>query len=263
MKLDANECPARPRPAPSPVVGLILAGLSLLIAGSLDAQSRCYDCHLAQLLDEDGDEHLRSWRDSAHERAGVRCESCHRGDGTTLVQPQAHRGVLNSRSKKAPTHPSNLPQTCGECHGLMLNALKTSAHWDLFEANTRGTPTCQTCHGSLATQSIGGGGLRTECQSCHGADAAHPLLDELRKGAELTRGMRELTEQRAHAARLVLRVQDLALRHEAGDAYYEADQKRSEALEAGHAFQFDEALRSLEQAEILFAQLIAQIEPDP
>ncbi len=243
------------------VMHVVLIGVATawLSGDAASAQNSCYDCHLAQQF-EDEDQHLRDWRDSVHERAGVSCQACHGGDGTTLVQPQAHRGVLHSRSKKAPTHPRNLPATCGQCHGLMLDALQTSTHWELFEAGKRDAPTCYTCHGALATQSIGGGGLQAECQSCHGTDAQHPMVERLQRGAELTQRLRALTDSRSKAARLVLRVSDLALRHEAGDAYYEADQKRAEALEAGHAFQFDEALQSIAEAEQLFAQLIAQID---
>lgn len=205
--------------------------------------------------------HLEEWAKSPHSRAGTSCADCHGGDDTTFVQMRAHRGVSNSASKKARTHPTNLPSTCGECHEPLLKALQESQHWQLFEQGDRRAPTCYTCHEALAVKTIGSGGLSVRCESCHAADGDHPRPESMLRGAEVVRRVRALTPLRAKARRLVLRIQDLADRHDAGDAYFEASEALEEAIEAGHAFDYDTAEPALDTAEQLFDSLLTELDP--
>lgn len=218
------------------------------------AQDPCVDCHAAQELEETDEVHLRQWRNSAHARAGVSCADCHGGDTATFVQLRAHRGVLNSGHPKSPTHQWNLPQTCGRCHDVEYLALQESAHFALFERKVRAAPTCRTCHGSVAAQSLGEGGLQARCTRCHGPEANHREAgttgqQAVAKGGQLLARMRALRAARARVSREILRIRDPADRHEAADALFEANRFWEEAIEAGHAFHWsdwDAALGDLE-----------------
>lgn len=238
---------------------IVVVGWALGSASLLPAQDSCVDCHSAQLR-EGEITHLEEWRDSPHARAGVGCADCHGGEDGTYVQMRAHRGVHHSASKKASTHRSNLPATCGKCHGDLLTALQQSHHWKMFESGDKTAPTCYTCHEALAVKTLGAGGLSARCSLCHAPEAAHPRPESLTRGAEVVRRVRALTDQRTKARRLVLRVPDEAVRHDAGDAYFEASQALDDGIEAGHAFDYDSSEPALDLAERLFAELIAGLE---
>ena len=218
-------------------------------AAAAAAQDPCIDCHAAQELDEVAEIHLRQFRDSAHASAGISCADCHGGNASTFVELRAHKGVLNSAHHDSPTNHWNLPATCGRCHGAEYQALQQSAHHPLFERQVHAAPTCRTCHGSVAAQSLGvEGGLQARCNRCHGPEADHdeasPVGEEGRQalargGSNLAR-LRELGRERAGVSRAVLRLRDPALRHEAADALFAINAHWDEAIEAGHAFHWED-----------------------
>ena len=238
---------------------VLLYAAGLLFANLLTAQNRCADCHAAQQLEMD-QAHIEEWRDSAHARAGVGCEDCHGGDPTTFVQLQAHRGVLHSARKHAKTSYRKLPETCGSCHLELLNAWQNGPHSALVEVGSRAAPSCATCHGSLATQSIAGGGLQARCSQCHGEGAEHANPASMVRGGDLLLRLRDLTATRNKVGRLVLRIQDLALRHDVGHAYFLADREWEAALESGHALDYEAWEQALADAEPEFAALLAELE---
>lgn len=231
---------------------VLIAGAWLVWHGRAEAQNRCYDCHQAQQVESER-EHLEAWLDSTHQRAGVGCEDCHGGDASTLVQLSAHRGVRHSFSKKAPTHWTRLPETCGSCHVEMFEALQRSQHWQLFLDGSRKAPTCSTCHGSLAVAELGPGGLNAECGSCHSENATVPT--ERIVGSNYLGRIREVRDLRGRVSRRVLQLRDPAMRHDAGDAFYDGSQAWEEAMDAGHSFQLDAMLTSLDRAESLWREL--------
>lgn len=234
--------------------------LMAAFAGAAWSQDPCADCHAAQELDEAEEFHLRQWRSSVHAAAGVSCSDCHGGNSSTFVQLRAHKGVLNSGHPKSPTHQWNLPRTCGRCHGTEYQALKESAHFALFERKVHAAPTCRTCHGSVAAQSLGEGGLQARCNRCHGSEADHRETgtagqETLAKGGQLLMRMRALRGARARVARDILRVQNPSDRHEAADVLFETNRVREEAIEAGHAFHWNDWEAALAELERLLAEL--------
>ena len=236
------------------VLGFVVL-VSLGTAAGVLAQNRCYDCHQAQQIPGEED-HLRAWRDSVHERADVGCEDCHGGNAKTLVQLSAHRGVRSSLNAKAPTHWANLPTTCGSCHETMLAALQTSKHWELFSEGRRTSPTCATCHGSLAVEELGSGGLSGECGTCHGIDSENPRSFS---GLGILEKIRTLRDVRGKISRRVLELKDPAARHDAGVAFFGADSIYLEGVESGHAFAYSEMFESLALAEVAFNELSAAL----
>ncbi len=223
-------------------------------------QDPCADCHAAQELDEAEEVHLRQWRNSAHAAAGVSCADCHGGNSSTFVQLRAHKGVLNSGHPKSPAHRWNLQGTCGRCHETEYLALQESAHFALFESRVGAAPTCRTCHGSVAGQSLGEGGLEARCNRCHGPEADHPEAgtsgqEALARGGQLLARMRDLRGARARAVRDILRLRDPSDQHEAADSLFHVNRVREEAIEAGHAFHWDDWEAALGELGELLAEL--------
>ena len=225
------------------------------LAAAASAQDPCIDCHAAQELDEAAAVHLRQFRDSAHASAGVSCADCHGGNTSTFVELRAHKGVLNSAHRDSPTNHWNLPRTCGRCHDAEYGALQQSAHYALLERQVRAAPTCRTCHGSVAAQSLGvEGGLQGRCNRCHGPDADHEVAgipgeagqEALARGGRNLARLRSLGQQRAEVSRAVLRLRDPSKRHEAADALFAINGSWDEAIEAGHAFHWSDWERALD-----------------
>ena len=235
------------------------------LSAGLLAQDPCVDCHSAQDLEQSEKLHLDRWRSSTHAASGVSCSGCHGGNAGTFVELRAHRGVLNSGHPRSPTYAWNLPATCGRCHDLEYRALKQSVHFGLWERRINAAPTCRTCHGDLATQSLGEGGLEARCSLCHGPDASHQAAassrqEELVRGAQLLARMRRLGDERSRVGRSVLRVRDQADRHEAADALFEANRAWEEAIEAGHAFHWDDWQAALDRLETVLTLLDEALE---
>ncbi len=272
---DGGRRAGRERPAASPgrprLVGVAAAASFALLAfaSAASAQDPCMDCHAAQDLDEAQATHLRQHRNSAHAAAGVSCADCHGGNRGTFVELRAHAGVLNSAHPGSPVNHWNLPRTCGRCHGSEFRALQESAHHALVERRIRAAPSCRTCHGSVAAQSLGvEGGLQARCNLCHGAEADHEAASAVseegrqalaRGGANLTR-LRTLGRERAEVSRGVLRLRDPALRHEAANLLFEVNGHWDEAIESGHAFDWEDWERSLEAMAASLAQLRAALD---
>ena len=243
----------------------LLLAMSAFAAGAW-AQDPCADCHAAQELEETEEFHLRQWRNSAHAVAGVSCADCHGGNGTTFVQLRAHKGVLNSGHPKSPTHQWNLPQTCGRCHEVEYLALQQSPHFALFERKIRAAPTCRTCHGSVAGQSLGEGGLQARCNRCHGPEADHREAgtsgrEALAKGGQLLARMRALRGDRARVTRGILRLQDPSDHHDAADVLLQANRAWEEAIKAGHAFHWADWEAALGELEGLLGELEGALDP--
>ena len=246
----------------------VLAGAALTAAAS--AQDPCIDCHAAQELDEAAQVHLRQFRDSAHASAGVSCADCHGGNPSTFVELRAHKGVLNSAHRDSPTHHWNLPRTCGRCHDAEYAALQQSAHYALLERQVHAAPTCTTCHGSLAAQSLGvEGGLQARCNRCHGPDADHEEVgipgeagqEALARGGRNLARLRTLGQQRAEVSRAVLRLRDPSKRHEAADALFAINGSWDEAIEAGHAFHWSDWESALDAMADAISELRSALAP--
>jgi hypothetical protein len=81
--------------------------------------------------------------------------------------------VQRADAPDSPTHPRNIPQTCGTCHDAagpgidVLAAYKGSIHDEaLQEANPR-APSCVGCHSSHGAAPPGSGTVDRVCGQCH------------------------------------------------------------------------------------------------
>ena len=88
--------------------------------------------------------------------------------------------ILKGKSPQARVYPTNIPDTCGRCHGnahLMeeynlptdiISAYKSSYHATmLFENGDLSAPTCVTCHGSHGATPPGTKEVGEVCGKCH------------------------------------------------------------------------------------------------
>lgn len=97
------------------------------------------------------------------------CASCH----------QAH-GILAVKDPRAPVYPTQIPETCGNCHGdaqymsdygiptTQLEEYRTSVHGHaLFVEGDLGAPTCNSCHGNHGAAPPGVDSVSRVCGTCH------------------------------------------------------------------------------------------------
>jgi hypothetical protein len=88
--------------------------------------------------------------------------------------------ILKVKSPQARVYPTNIPQTCGRCHGdakLMqeyklptdiITQYQSSYHaYMVFEKGDLSAPTCVTCHGSHGATPPGTAQVGQVCGKCH------------------------------------------------------------------------------------------------
>jgi cytochrome b subunit of formate dehydrogenase/nitrate/TMAO reductase-like tetraheme cytochrome c subunit len=156
-----------------------------------DGQANCGDCH--------GDPHeISKLSDLASSMSPVnqinRCGGCHDGsaelvdgyissvhgkallisgliDAPSCSDCHGSHRISELTSLRAPTAHGNLPQTCGECHALLLDDwTKRSAHGRAWQDGEPG-PICSDCHSShdIADPKTGEARLSSaeNCGGCH------------------------------------------------------------------------------------------------
>jgi nitrate/TMAO reductase-like tetraheme cytochrome c subunit len=179
-------------------------------APAVSQQSRCADCHFAQ-VDPPAPFHLADWDHSPHRQNNVGCEACHGGDPTTFESLLAHRDVLDSLNPASPVNRRNLSATCGACHNSSFAAFQKSQHYALLEKGDTRTPVCSTCHGPAGSFRPSARALESECAQCHGpkgiapsaerAEAARTLYEALHESRDLMRTVRTLVDRVSAGAR--------------------------------------------------------------
>jgi hypothetical protein len=204
-------------------------------AGVAAQQSRCADCHFANLQPSFA-RHLRDWDLSVHARVGVTCDRCHGGDPSTFERVLAHRGIMHWSNPASPVHRANIPRTCGGCHAGPFAAFQKSRHFGLLTSGDPNVPTCVTCHGDAGENRPSPKVLESRCLTCHRADRAgghpeHPAL-----GRMMLEGVRETRTLLNEARRAIARVKEPARRARLEMAAQQVDVPLTQATEAGHAF---------------------------
>ena len=141
---------------------------------------RCAQCHAnVSLMNPYGlpADQLMRYRTSGHGKAlfekkneaAAVCTDCH----------DVH-AIFKASDPRSRTHPLNVPDTCGRCHGdeammsehghsvEIMDEYRASVHGrGLLEAQDTGMPTCATCHGNHAAAPPGVASVNTVCGKCH------------------------------------------------------------------------------------------------
>lgn len=139
------------------------AGLPSVVAA---AGNTCVACHRQIPEGTLAGHSFRDWEISVHAAREVTCEACHGGDPAQGEKDAAHVGVLNSREPESTVYFTNIPSTCGRCHGEEFNRFQASVHYEQLEKEGRG-PNCVTCHGSMAISILTPAELEQTCSACH------------------------------------------------------------------------------------------------
>lgn len=220
---------------------LLMLGFWLVTAALADAQqSRCADCHFANPQADPDPDHLLEWERSPHGRQRVGCESCHQGNASTSESFLAHQGVQTSRNPSSGVHRNNLPRTCGACHTGAFVAFQRSRHFELLGEGSGEGPSCSTCHGAVAAELFSPRRLQAQCESCHGADGEFPMPDVPFQGRLLLEEAALVRELLRQASELIERVDEGDRKARLAQALEQAQVPLTEAVQAAHAFVFDQ-----------------------
>lgn len=148
------------------------------ITGSVHGAISCTDCHTTI-----------SAYPHAQNAAKVKCDTCHQ-DPVSGVQASVHASVsaqpcqgchgdphtiLPSSNPKSSTYPTNLPRTCGACHGNS----KIAKQHGLSEVYTQ---YMDSIHGFALTKD--GLLVAASCSSCHGS---HKILSKQNPASRTSR----------------------------------------------------------------------------
>ncbi|MCH7808326.1 MAG: hypothetical protein IIB60_03795 [Planctomycetes bacterium] len=108
--------------------------------------------------------------------------------------------VYSAREPASKTHPLNVPDTCGVCHGdaalmgefglptAQIDEYRRSVHGQLLlEQHDTGAPTCATCHGSHSSAPPGFASVGAVCGKCH-QRAAEDFSTSVHAGLEAHKG---------------------------------------------------------------------------
>jgi len=220
--------------------------------------SLCADCHYAN-RGQPNPSHLQEWESSAHQRAGVGCESCHGGNPNTVDRFLAHQSIVRGHGVDSPVHPANLPRTCGRCHTGPYMAFQKSKHDTLLRGGDVDAPTCSTCHGTAAAELLNPKSLENQCNSCHGQGRKFERLVYADGARVLLQGVREVRELLKAAPRMIKRVDDERLRTALQYAFEQAQVPLVEAARDAHSFSFTESHERLAIARARAKALLARI----
>jgi len=127
---------------------------------------RAYGTPIDQLLYYKSSPHGKGWLKGT--KGVALCTDCH-----------GVHDILPSRDPRSPVNPTNIPNTCANCHSdveLMSpfgisskipEKYKKSIHYkELFRGNTK-APTCVTCHGTHGAAPAGIKDIEEICSACH------------------------------------------------------------------------------------------------
>lgn len=174
---------------------------------SLHSDNNCVRCHSSIKSPLHLSSKYFEWHASIHQDKAVGCDKCHGGDPTAAEVKLAHTGVFNSAMPESRIHPSNLPATCGSCHGRVTDTFVQSAHYAKLKPLGFG-PSCTTCHGHMASAVLfSADETATMCAHCHNAvgglmpprpdipDKARDVMQAIRRATSMTVWARSLIEE--------------------------------------------------------------------
>jgi len=125
--------------------------------------------------------YYRDWEASIHRQEDVTCSDCHGGNPDASDQKEAHAGALGESQAGSAVNFSNVPGTCGACHGDVEDAYRTSAHFEHLskKEGERQGPSCVTCHDSMNTLTLDVTSVEAACARCHNDESEnHPEIPD-------------------------------------------------------------------------------------
>lgn len=146
----------------------------------LDIPRLCGECHAD--IDRMNPYGLRTDQLARYKTSGHGKALYERKDQRVAICIDCHgtHDVLKAGDPRSLTHPSNVPDGCGRCHGdaaLMqeydrpagiIAEYKQSVHGRLLlEQGDMGAPTCSTCHGNHSAVPPGYASVGAVCGRCH------------------------------------------------------------------------------------------------
>jgi hypothetical protein len=225
-------------------------------------QSRCADCHFSR-PEAPAPNHTADWDRSPHGRNDVGCEKCHGGDATTFEPMIAHRDIIPPSAADSPVNRRNLPATCGACHAGPFVAFQASEHFLMLRNASRDAPTCSTCHGEVAGRILSAKALASRCDSCHGLNEVAPRARRAALARELYEDVAIVREQLKLARAFIGRIDDRPRRELYERAYRQAETPVTEAVDAGHKFEYSELVERLEVARERVSDLLERLANQP
>ena len=240
---------------------VVLAAACLWVAPALaqiPPRNGCGDCHLATPA-APGKDHVFDWDRSPHGRNNVTCSACHGGNPGTFERFQAHAGIIGPADPKSPLSSKNLPGTCGSCHVGPFVAFQNSRHYELLQSGDNRGPTCTTCHGDTDGRLLSAKALGAQCAHCHGPNEVAPRAGRVQHVRELYAGLGALRDQLKLARTLIKRVDDKTRRAALQSQLEQAEVPVTRAVNAGHAFVYDDLVSNLavaqQRADVLLSRL--------
>jgi hypothetical protein len=148
------------------VCGTLLFAAAANAAGEKNTANSCVACHSRLPGSSFVGAKSHSWKGSVHQKHGVTCDKCHKGNPAASGQKEAHAGVVASTNPQSPVYFKNIPSTCGKCHGAEFYKFTQSLHYKRLESEGKG-PECVTCHGSMVTGILTPDTIAAVCEQCH------------------------------------------------------------------------------------------------
>jgi hypothetical protein len=93
---------------------------------------------------------LRAYENSVH---GIAVLTENNFDAATCVSCHGSHDVRAMGDPDSPINWRNVPETCGQCHGEIMEQYVESIHWTAALKGVRTSPVCTDCHGEHAVQS--------------------------------------------------------------------------------------------------------------
>jgi len=111
-------------------------------------------------------DYYQDWLTSPHRDAGITCEQCHGGNAAASDKQKAHVGVLGVSDPNSRVFYQNQPETCGKCHGRVVEQFTHSAHYKAL-MDKAAAPNCSTCHRAMNRKPYFHDIVENACRTCH------------------------------------------------------------------------------------------------
>lgn len=140
--------------------------------GLLLAKDGCIACHSDPDLivtNKKLFDYYKDWNESVHKQEEVACSDCHGGNPNATDKKEAHAGSKGTKNLMRVVSFQNIPETCGQCHGDILEGYFQSNHFKYLQSinQVKQGPNCVTCHGSLNSVALNVNTVSKTCQVCH------------------------------------------------------------------------------------------------